>query len=100
VSPLLIPGINDPEDIEKLAKFVSEIDPTTPLHIMPLIPLPGVQEIKEPSKEMAIDAFSRARQYLHIVSEHPLASELELVTKKKPWRGRLDTIEYLPESCE
>ena len=98
VSPLLIPGINDPEDIEKLAQFVSKIDPTTPFHIMPWIPLPGFTEIKEPTKEMAIDAFSKARQYLHIVSEHPLASELELITNKKPWRGRIDTIEFLPES--
>ena len=98
VSPLLIPGINDPEDIEKLAQYVSKIDPTTPFHIMPWIPLPSVTEIKEPSKEMAIDAFSKARQYLYIVSEHPLASELELITKKKPWRGRIDTIEFLPES--
>jgi len=63
----LIPGINDPEDIEKLAQFVSKIDPTTPFHIMPWIRLPSVTEIKEPSKEMAIDAFSKARQYLHPV---------------------------------
>jgi molybdenum cofactor biosynthesis enzyme MoaA len=76
VSPLLIPEINGPEDIEKLAQFVSKIDPTTPFHIMPWIPLPGLQ----------------------IVSEHPLALELEEITDKKPWRGRIDTIEFLPES--
>jgi pyruvate-formate lyase-activating enzyme len=98
VSPLLIPGINDPEDIEKLAQFVSKIDPTTPMHIMPWIPLPSVKEIKEPTKEMALDAFLKARKHLQIVSEHPLASELEDITNKKPWRGRIDTIEYLPES--
>lgn len=97
VSPLLIPGVNDPDDIEKLAKFISEIDPTTPLHIMPWIPVPSVKEIKEPTKEMALDAFSKARRYLHIVSEHPLASELEQVTRRKPWRGRVNTIEFLPE---
>jgi molybdenum cofactor biosynthesis enzyme MoaA len=98
VSPLLIPGVNDPNDIEKLAKFISEIDPTTPLHIMPWIPVPSVKEIREPTKETVLEAFSKARQYLHIVSEHPLASELELITKKKPWRGRANTIEFLPES--
>jgi pyruvate-formate lyase-activating enzyme len=97
VSPLLIPGINDPEDIEKLAQFVSEIDPTTPFHIMPWIPLPGLTEIKEPTKEMALDAFSKARKHLQIVSEHPLAQELQEITIKKPWRGRIDTVEFLPE---
>ena len=99
VSPLLIPGINDPDDIEKLAKFISEIDPPTPFHIMPWIPVPGAGEIKEPSKKSLIDAFSKARQYLYIVSEHPLASELEEIIKRKPWRGRIDTIEFLSESC-
>lgn len=98
VSPLLIPGINDPDDIEKLAKFISEIDPSTPLHIMPWIPVPGAGEIKEPSKKSLMDAIAKARQYLYIVSQHPLASELEEIVKRKPWRGRIHTIEFLPES--
>jgi pyruvate-formate lyase-activating enzyme len=98
VSPLLIPGINDPEDIEKLAQFVAKIDPTTTFHIMPWIPLPSIKELEEPTKEMALDAFVKARKHLQIVSEHPLASELEEITNQKPWRGRIDTTEYLPES--
>lgn len=98
VSPLLIPGINDPDDIEKLAKFISEIDPSTPFHIMPWMSVPGAREIKEPSKKSLIDAVSKARQYLYVVSQHPLASELEEMMKRKPWRGKIDTIEFLPES--
>jgi len=39
IETVLIPGINDPVDIECLAMFVSQIDPSISLFIEPWIPL-------------------------------------------------------------
>ena len=46
VETVLILGVNDSEDIEKLAKFVSEVDPS----------IPSSDEFREPSKQDLTDA--------------------------------------------
>ncbi|MCK4733163.1 MAG: radical SAM protein, partial [Methanophagales archaeon] len=69
VETILLPGINDPGDIEELATFVSQIDPSISLFIEPWIPMEGVK-FKEPEKENLIDAVSRAMKHLYVVSYH------------------------------
>ncbi|RLE62755.1 MAG: hypothetical protein DRN53_03400 [Thermoprotei archaeon] len=81
VETLLIPGINDPEDIEKLAIFISKIDRSIKLFIEPWIPV--VDAFREPSKEELIAAVTRAMRHLYIVSYHPLYSEILEMRKGK-----------------
>jgi len=81
VETLLIPGINDPEDIEKLAIFISKLDRSIKLFIEPWIPV--VDTFREPSKEELIEAVTRAMRHLYIVSYHPLYSEILEMRKSK-----------------
>ena len=81
VETLLIPGINDPEDIEKLAIFISKINRSIKLFIDPWIPVVNV--FREPSREELIEAVTRAMRHLYIVSYHPLYSEILEMRRSK-----------------
>lgn len=93
VETILLPGINDPADIEELAIFISQINPAISLFIEPWIPMEGV-EFEEPKKEDLIDAVSRAMRYLYVVSYHPLYSEIKEI-RETPRKAKF--IEILPE---
>jgi len=90
---VLLPGINDPVDIEELAIFISQINPAISLFIEPWIPIAGV-EFEEPMKEDLIEAVSRAMKHLYVVSYHPLYSEIEEI-RETPRKAKF--IEILPE---
>ena len=81
VETLLIPGINDPEDIEKLAIFISKINRSIKLFIDPWIPVVNV--FREPSREELIEAVTRAMRHLYVVSYHPLYSEILEMRRSK-----------------
>ena len=92
IETILVPGINGPEDIEILAGFISQIDPSISLFIEPWIPVEGV-EFEEPKKKDLIEAVSRAMKHLYIVSYHPLYSEIKEI-RKTPRKAKF--IEILP----
>ncbi len=94
IETVLIPGINEPADIESLAIFIARIDPSIALFIEPWIPLEGV-EFKEPEKRDLIDAVSGAMRHLYVVSYHPLYSEIKEI-RKTPRKAKF--IEILPKS--
>ena len=93
VETILLPGINEPADIEELAIFISEINPAISLFIEPWIPTPGV-EFEEPKKHDLIDAVSRAMKHLYVVSYHPLYSEIKKI-RETPVKAKF--IEILPK---
>jgi molybdenum cofactor biosynthesis enzyme MoaA len=93
VETILLPGINDPADIEELAIFISQINPAISLFIEPWIPIEGV-EFEEPEKEDLIDAVSRAMKHLYVVSYHPLYSEIKEIRETS---RKAKFIEILPE---
>ncbi len=92
VETLLIPEINGPEDIERLAMFLSKIDRSIKLFIEPWIPV--VNDFREPSKEELIEAVARAMRHLYIVSYHPLYSEILEMRKS---RRKAIFIDVLPK---
>ncbi len=92
VETILLPGINDPWDIEELAIFISQISPAISLFIEPWIPIEEV-EFEEPKKEDLIDAVSRAMKYLYVVSYHPLYSEIKEI-RETPRKAKF--IDILP----
>ena len=92
IETILLPGINDPADIEDLAIFISQIEPSIPLFIEPWIPTEGV-EFEEPKKKDLIDAVSRAMRHLYVVSYHPLYSEIKEI-RETPRKAKF--IEILP----
>jgi len=96
VETILLNGINEPADIEELAIFISQIDPSISLFIEPWIPMGGV-EFEEPNKEDLIDAVSRAMKHLYVVSYHPLYSEIKEI-RKTPRKAKF--IEILPDKQE
>ena len=79
VETILIPGINGPEDIERLAIFISQIDESIKLFIEPYIP----SVFREPTRDELIEAVTRAMKHLYIVSYHPLHSEVQEMRKGK-----------------
>jgi len=58
-----IPGFNDPSDIEKLAMYISSIDPSIELIIDSYIPVPQTPWERPSATEM-LEAGERARKYL------------------------------------
>ncbi|MEL9939615.1 MAG: radical SAM protein [Ignisphaera sp.] len=66
VETILIPQFNDVDDIEKLAMYIAGKDPGIPLIIDEYIPVPQTPWGR-PSRESLLDAYRRARKYLHIV---------------------------------
>ncbi len=96
IETVLIPGINDPADIEGLAMYISRIDPSISLFIEPWIPLEGV-EFKEPRKKDLIEAVSRAMKHLYVVSYHPLYSEIKEI-RKTPKKAKF--IEIMPKQIK
>ncbi|RJS71278.1 radical SAM protein [Methanophagales archaeon] len=93
VETILLPGINDPADIEELAIFISQINPAISLFIEPWIPIAGV-EFEEPRKPDLIEAVSKAMKHLYVVSYHPLYSEIKEI-RETPRKAKF--IEILPE---
>ena len=94
IETVLLPGINDSLDIERLAIFIAQIDPSISLFIEPWIPVDNV-EFEEPTKNDLIDAVSRAMRHLYVVSYHPLYSEIKEI-RKTPRKAKF--IEILPRT--
>ena len=93
IETILLPGVNDPADIEELALFISHIDPSISLFIEPWIPVEGVP-FTEPTKKDLIEAVSRAMKHLYVVSYHPLHSEIQAI-RQTPRKAKF--IEILPQ---
>ena len=66
-SSVLIPGCVDHREIEKIAAFISDIDPFIPYHIVSFIP-PAGSPWRGPSLEEMEQAASVARQYFLTVT--------------------------------
>lgn len=66
VETILIPQLNDVDDIERLAMYIASKDPGIPLIIDEYIPVPQTPWSR-PSKESLLEAYGKARKYLHIV---------------------------------
>jgi pyruvate formate lyase activating enzyme len=92
IETILLPGINGSLDIEHVAHFISQIDPSISLFIEPWLPIEGV-EFREPTKAELIEAVSRAMKHLYVVSYHPLYSEITAI-RKTPKKAKF--IEILP----
>jgi len=75
VETILLPGVNDADDVEGLAQFISSLDPSISLFIEPFIP--SGERGKEPTREDLIRAMSGAMRHLYICSYHPLFSEIQ-----------------------
>ncbi len=94
IETTLLPGINDPKNIENLAVYISNINPSIELFIQPYIPSPENSDYREPKKEELIDAVTRAMKHLYIVSHHPLYSEIQEI-RKLPKRAKF--INFFPK---
>ncbi|MEM2944050.1 MAG: radical SAM protein [Methanomassiliicoccales archaeon] len=73
-SSVYIPGYIDCDEIERIAKFISAIDPEIPYHIVGYVPVPGSQW-RNPLAEEVQAAARVARKYLSNVTFSCLTRE-------------------------
>jgi pyruvate formate lyase activating enzyme len=79
-SAVLIPGYCEVDQIEKIVKFISDLDRRIPFHLMGYIPVPGTPWPR-PSDEEMQQAVGIAREYLdrvgfsHLTPEQLLSGE-------------------------
>ncbi len=66
-STVFIPGLIDADEIEMIARFISDVDPAIPLHITGYVPVPDTPWRAPTQSEMA-GAEDLARQYLENVT--------------------------------
>ncbi len=66
-STVLIPGMIDADEIERIAGFVSDVDPLIPFHITGFIPVPGAPW-RSPTQSEISRAKNLAKQHLENVS--------------------------------
>ena len=67
-SSILIPGLFDKDEIEKIARFISEIDPNIPYHIVGYVPVPN-SHWRKPTPSEVKEAENIAKRYLkHVTS--------------------------------
>jgi molybdenum cofactor biosynthesis enzyme MoaA len=95
VETVLLPGVNDPEDVEDLARFLASIDPSISLFIEPYIPS-GLED-DEPTREDLIGAMTGAMRHLYICFYHPLFSEIEAMRRSQ---RRAEFIDVFPRDTE
>jgi pyruvate formate lyase activating enzyme len=63
-STLLIPGYIDVEEIEKIAKFISEIDPNIPYTLLAFYPSYVMNDLSTTSKKHAVKCLEAAEKHL------------------------------------
>jgi len=66
-STVLIPGMIDANEIERIARFISDIDPMIPFHITGYIPVPNTPW-RAPTQSEMLEAKNLAENYLEKVS--------------------------------
>ncbi len=66
-STVLIPGMIDANEIERIARFISDVDPMIPFHITGYIPVPDIPW-RSPTQSEMLEAKNLAEQYLEKVS--------------------------------
>nr|MDO8043792.1 radical SAM protein [Candidatus Baldrarchaeota archaeon] len=76
---VLIPGLVDIDEIERIAKFISSIDPTIPLRIDCYWPVVPNTPWRAPTREEIRSAVISARKYLENV--HFLSSDAKVIGK-------------------
>ncbi|GAB6944487.1 radical SAM protein [Vulcanisaeta sp. JCM 14467] len=76
---VLIPGLNDVNDIEAIAKYLATLSRDSILIIDPLIPIPGTPW-RRPTREELSDAMSRAGKYVRVMSHERLGRPSEVIT--------------------
>ncbi|MFP4545424.1 MAG: hypothetical protein ACLFPN_01075, partial [Methanomassiliicoccales archaeon] len=96
VETILLPGVNGPEEVEGLARYLSGIDPSISLFIEPFIPNPE-SRYREPNREELIRSVAGAMEHLYLVSYHPLHSEIESM-RRSPRRAVF--VDVRPEGSE
>lgn len=66
-SSVFIPGYIDREEIEKIARFIADVDPKIPYHIIGYVPVPGTPW-RGPTQEEVKCAAKAARKHLSKVT--------------------------------
>jgi len=65
---LLVPGYIDTEEIEKLAKFISDLNPDIPYSLLAFRPDYKMMDMPVTSKKMATECYKTAKKYLNHVN--------------------------------
>ena len=65
---LLVPGYIDAEEIEKLAKFISDLNPDIPYSLLAFHPDYKMMDMPVTSKKMATECYKTAKKYLNHVN--------------------------------
>lgn len=71
---VLIPGWVDVDQIEAIARWLAQLSPEIPFHVMGYIPVPG-QPFQRPSSEHVAETVAACRQHLRNVASTHLTSE-------------------------
>ncbi|WP_054856883.1 radical SAM protein [Vulcanisaeta sp. JCM 16159] len=75
---VLIPGLNDVNDIEEIAKYLANITRDPALIIDPLIPIPGTPW-RRPTQEELNEAMSRADRYVRVMTHEKIGRPSRVV---------------------
>ncbi|ADY02405.1 Radical SAM domain protein [Vulcanisaeta moutnovskia 768-28] len=75
---VLIPGLNDINDIEEIAKYLAGIAKDPTLIIDPLIPIPGTPW-RRPTQEELNDAMSRVGRYVRVMTHEKIGRSSRVV---------------------
>jgi pyruvate formate lyase activating enzyme len=63
-STLLIPGYIDAEEVEKIAQFIAEIDPTVPYTLLAFYPQYQMNDLPTTRRKTAEECYKKARKHL------------------------------------
>jgi pyruvate formate lyase activating enzyme len=63
-STLLIPGYIDAEEVEKIAQFIAEIDPTVPYTLLSFYPQYQMNDLPTTRRKTAEECYKKARKHL------------------------------------
>lgn len=92
-STVFIPSFIDEEEIKKIAKFISKIDSSIPLHITGYIPMPGtpwraptqkemeniVKITKKYLKNVTYSLYKNVEEYSKMIRENPQYQSVEIL---------------------
>ena len=63
-STLLVPGYIDPEEVEKIAKFISETDPQIPYTLLAFYPRYVMNDLPTTSRKQVVECRKAAEEHL------------------------------------
>jgi len=75
---VLIPGLNDANDIEEIAKYLASIVKEPILIIDPLIPIPGTPW-RKPTQEEINETMNRASKYVKVVMHEKIGKPSKII---------------------